>query len=46
VPNFEWYKLGDRCEVDAEATKVVSFAFDIGKPLTPEEWARRGLPSD
>jgi hypothetical protein len=23
----------------------VSFAFDVGKPLTPEEWAGRNLPS-
>ena len=43
--NYEWYHLSYRCEVDAEATKVVSFAFDVGKPLTPEEWAGRNLPS-
>ncbi|MBV9112807.1 MAG: DUF930 domain-containing protein [Hyphomicrobiales bacterium] len=43
--NWEWYNLGYRCEVDTDATKVVSFAFDIGKALTPEEWKRRGLPS-
>jgi hypothetical protein len=43
--NYEWYHLSYRCEVDAEATKVVSFAFDVGKPLTPDEWARRNLPS-
>jgi Domain of Unknown Function (DUF930) len=42
--NWEWYDLSYRCEIDAEATKVVSFAFDIGKPLTAEEWRRRGLP--
>jgi len=44
--NFEWYKLSYRCELDAEVTKVVGFAFDIGKPLTAEEWKRRNLPSD
>ncbi len=43
--NWEWYKLGYRCEVDADATKVVSFALEIGKPLTPEEFKGRGLPS-
>jgi hypothetical protein len=42
--NWEWYDLRYRCEVDADATKVVSFAFDIGNPLTPEEWTRRGCP--
>jgi len=43
--NFEWYHLGYRCEVDMDATKVVSFAFDIGNRLTLDEWRRRGLPS-
>jgi Domain of Unknown Function (DUF930) len=43
--NWEWYDLSYRCEVDTGATKVVSFAFDVGKPLTPGEWLRRGLPS-
>jgi hypothetical protein len=44
LANSQWYDLSYRCEVDAEATKIVSFSFDIGKPLTHEEWARRGLP--
>jgi Domain of Unknown Function (DUF930) len=43
--NFEWYNLSYRCEIDADATKVVSFAFDIGNRLTQDEWVRRGLPS-
>ncbi|SDR15981.1 protein of unknown function [Rhizobiales bacterium GAS191] len=43
--NWEWYDLSYRCEVDTDARKVVRFAFDVGKPLTPEEWRRRGLPS-
>jgi hypothetical protein len=42
--NWEWYNLSYRCEVDTEATKVVSFAFSIGAPLTSEEWRRRGCP--
>ena len=42
--NWEWYNLSYRCEVDTEATKVLSFAFDIGKPLTRDEWQRRRLP--
>jgi hypothetical protein len=44
--NWEWYHLSYRCEVDADAMRVVSFAFDIGDRLTPEEWRRRRLPSD
>jgi len=44
--NWEWYNLSYRCEVDPEATKVVSFAFDIGDRLTPDEWRRRRLPSN
>jgi hypothetical protein len=43
--NWEWYNLSYRCEVDTDATKVVSFAFDVGNPLTLDEWRRRGLPS-
>jgi hypothetical protein len=43
--NWKWYDLSYRCEVDTDATKVVSFAFDVGNPLTPGEWRRRGLPS-
>ncbi len=42
--NWEWYDLSYRCEVDADATKVVSFAFNIGKPLTAEEFRRLALP--
>jgi hypothetical protein len=40
-----WYTLGFECEVDADATKVVSFAFRVGAPLSREEAQRRGLPS-
>jgi hypothetical protein len=42
---WEWYNLSYRCEVDADARKVVSFAFNIGKPLTAEEFRRLALPS-
>lgn len=41
----QWYDLSYRCEVDANATKVVGFAFSVGAPLPPSEWRRRGLPS-
>ncbi|THF59684.1 DUF930 domain-containing protein [Ollibium composti] len=43
--NGQWRDLSYRCEVDADATKVVSFAFRIGEPIPPGEWQRRGLPS-
>ena len=42
--NWAWYGLSYRCEVDTDATKVVSFALDIGTRLTPEEWRRKGCP--
>ncbi|MCO5064276.1 MAG: DUF930 domain-containing protein [Rhizobiaceae bacterium] len=38
-----WYDLRYRCEVNREATQVVSFAFRVGNPVPPIEWARRGL---
>ncbi len=41
----QWRDLSYRCEVDADATKVVSFAFRIGEPIPPSEWQQRGLPS-
>jgi hypothetical protein len=41
----QWYDLSYRCEVDAQATKVVSFAFRVGKPIPRSEWASRGIPS-
>jgi Domain of Unknown Function (DUF930) len=44
--NWEWYNLSYRCEVDTDATKVVSFAFDVGKRLTADEWRSRRLPSN
>jgi hypothetical protein len=39
-----WYRLSFRCEVDTDATTVLSFAFRAGAPIPPEEWARLGLP--
>ncbi|CDZ25386.1 DUF930 domain-containing protein [Neorhizobium galegae] len=42
--NAQWYDLSFRCEVDDDATKIVSFAFDIGAPVPQSEWRRRGFP--
>jgi hypothetical protein len=39
-----WYDLSYRCEIDADAMKVVSFAFDVGEPIPRSEWRKRGLP--
>jgi hypothetical protein len=39
-----WYDLSYRCEIDADAMKVVSFAFDVGDPIPRSEWRKRGLP--
>ncbi|WP_413989195.1 DUF930 domain-containing protein [Labrys okinawensis] len=44
--NSTWYEVSFRCEVDAQATKVVSFAFRVGKPIPRSEWASRRLPSE
>ncbi|CDZ61345.1 DUF930 domain-containing protein [Neorhizobium galegae] len=42
--NAQWYDLSFRCEVDDDATKIVSFAFDIGAPVPQSEWRKRGFP--
>jgi Domain of Unknown Function (DUF930) len=43
--NGQWYNLSFRCEVDTDATKVVSFAFRVGDSVPRSDWTRRGLPS-
>lgn len=40
-----WYNLAFRCEVNEEATRVVSFAFDIGTEIPKKEWRSRGFPA-
>jgi hypothetical protein len=39
-----WYDLSFRCEVDTNATRVLSFTFRVGNAIPPGEWARLGLP--
>ena len=41
----QWFDLSYRCEVDAEATRVVGFSYRVGQPLPRSEWKRRGLPA-
>lgn len=39
----EWYNLSFECQINADATKVESFAFRVGKPMSVRELERRGL---
>ena len=39
----QWYNLNFRCEVDADATRVLSFNFRVGSLIPPGEWASRGF---
>lgn len=39
----EWYNLNFECQVDAGATRVVSFAFRVGETMSVRELERRGL---
>lgn len=41
----QWYNLSFRCEVDEDATRVVSFEFEVGAPIPRAEWAARGFPA-
>lgn len=41
----EWHELSFRCEVDQDATRVISFAFNVGATIPRSDWARRGFPS-
>jgi hypothetical protein len=38
-----WYNLNFRCEVDPDATRVLSFNFRVGSSIPPGEWASRGF---
>ncbi len=39
-----WHSLAFECQVDRDATSVVSFAFRVGDALSREEISRRRLP--
>lgn len=39
-----WYWLSFRCEIDTNATKVLSLNLRVGAAIPPNEWARLGLP--
>ena len=40
----QWYDLSFRCEVDADATRVLSFAFNVGDAIPRDQWRARGFP--
>lgn len=40
-----WYHLSFRCEVDTNATRVLSFDFRVGPVIPPSEWVGLGLPT-
>lgn len=42
--NGMWYNVSFRCEVDADATKVVSISYKIGGAVPRSEWRSRGFP--
>ncbi|WP_315857366.1 DUF930 domain-containing protein [Rhizobium leguminosarum] len=41
-----WYDVRFRCEVDQDAMKVVSFAFDVNGAIPRSQWKSRGLPEN
>ncbi len=41
-----WYEISFQCELDADATRVVSFAFKVGAPVPKSEWRARGFPTN
>jgi hypothetical protein len=42
--NGEWINIAVRCEVDDNATEVVSFSVSVGKPVPKAQWRARGFP--
>jgi len=42
--NGAWINIAVRCEVDDDATEVVSFSLSVGKAVPKSEWAGRGFP--
>lgn len=40
----QWFNVSFRCEVDADATRVLSFNFRVGPLVPPGEWTGRKFP--
>jgi len=41
----QWFDLKFRCEIDADATMILSFDHEVGAPVPRHEWAARGFPA-
>ena len=41
-----WHALSFRCEVDSEATTILSLSFRVGATIARDQWARLGLPAN
>jgi len=41
-----WHALSFRCEVDTDATTILSLSFRVGATIARDRWARLGLPAD
>ncbi|TNM63053.1 DUF930 domain-containing protein [Aliirhizobium smilacinae] len=42
--NAQWYEVRFRCEIDQNATKVVSFGLDVGDAVPRSQWKARRFP--
>ncbi|MBW8445794.1 MAG: DUF930 domain-containing protein [Arenimonas sp.] len=42
--NGQWFNLRFRCEIDPDATRVLSFAFEVGAAIPKSDWKRYGFP--
>lgn len=40
----QWYDVRFRCEIDDNATKVVSFGFEVGDAVPRSQWKARRFP--
>lgn len=40
-----WHAVSFRCEVDTDATTVLSFSYRVGTTIPRGQWARLGLPT-
>lgn len=40
----QWFDLRFRCEIDDDATHVLSFGFEVGRSIPKSEWKRNGFP--
>ncbi|MDH4989042.1 DUF930 domain-containing protein [Aminobacter anthyllidis] len=41
-----WHALSFRCEVDTDATTILSLSFRVGATIPRDQWGRLGLPAN